>query len=97
MLHFLQTHFFLINLGHIVVTTLLVLGILSPISSSKSRMKKRIIRRLTEGHNRGEILFSKIRLRDNLLLRSTSFIFRVFLKNFYTSFADSIWELEKKT
>ena len=94
MLDFLKTHFFWINLGHIVVTTLLVLGILRPISSSKSRMKERIIRRLIKRHNRGEFLLSEIRLRDNLLLRPTSFIFCVFLKNFYTSFADAIWELE---
>ena len=101
MLEFLKTHFTLINivhivtsLVHIVVTTLLVFGILRPISNSKSRMKKKIVQRLTERHNRSELLFSEIRLRDNLLFRPTSLISRIFLKNFYTSFIESIRELE---
>ena len=96
MLAFLKTHFYLINLGHIVVTTLLVLGILRPIANSKSRMKKKIIRKLTEEYNRGEILFSEIKLRDNLLFRPTSLISRIFLGNFYTLFIDSIRELERE-
>ena len=94
MLAFLKTHFYLISLVHIVVTTLMVFGILRPISNSKSRMKKKIIRRVTDGYNSGEILFPEIRLRDNLLFRPTSLISRIFLSNFYTSFIDSIRELE---
>ena len=94
MLEFLKTHFYLINLGHIVVTTLMVLGILRPISNSKSRIKKKIIQKLTEEYNRNEILFPEIRLRDNLLFRSTSLISCIFLRNFYTSFIESIRELE---
>ena len=94
MLEFLKSHFYLISLGHIVVTTLIVFGILKPISNSKSRMKKKITRKLTEENNRSEILFPEIRLRDNLLFRLRSLISRIFLRNFYTSFIDSIRELE---
>ena len=95
MLEFLKTHFYLINLGHIVVTTLLVLGILRPIANTKSRMKKKIIRKLTEEDNKEELLFPEIRLRDNLLFRHTSLISRsILLENFYTIFIEAIRELE---
>ena len=94
MLAFLKKHLYLINLGHIVVTSLLVFGILRPISSPKSRMKKKILRRLNESDNRGIILFPEIRLRDNILFRPRSPISRIFLKSFYTVFMESIRELE---
>ena len=99
MLKSLTTHLPLINLVlnvvSIVVPILIVLGILRPILDSKSRMKKKIMRKLTERDNRKELLFPEIRLRDNLLFRSTSPIYRhIFLRRFYTLFIESIRELE---
>ena len=48
-------------IGIIVIPTLIVLGILKPISTPKTRMKKKILRKLTEEANRGRLLFPEIR------------------------------------
>ena len=98
MLELLETHFtsisivhIAISLVHIIVTTLLVFGILKPISDPKSRMKKKIMRKLEIADNKSEILSPEIGLRDNLLQHP---IYRIFLRNFYTLFIESVRELE---
>ena len=83
-----------LNMVSIVIPILIVLRILRPILDSKSRMKKKIIQKLTEGYKRGKLLFPEIGLRDNLLFRPASLTYHISLKRFYTLFIESIRELQ---
>ena len=80
-------------IGIVGIPLLIVLGILKPYSDPKIRMKKKIMQKLTEEANKGEPLFPEIRLRDNLLFQPTSLKYRIFLKNFYVLFIESIRDL----
>ena len=79
--------------GIVAIPLLIVLGILKPCSDSKARMKKKIIQKLTEKANKGELLFPEIRLRDDLLFQPTSLKHRISPKNFYILFIESIRDL----
>lgn len=80
-------------IGIVGIPLLIVLGILKPYSDPKTRMKKKIMQKLTEEANKGEPLFPEIRLRDNLLFQPTLPKYRIFLKNFYVLFIESIRDL----
>lgn len=74
MLDSLKAHLPWLNLvlnfvGLIGVPTFIVLGILKPYSNAKTRMKKKIIQKLTEEANKGDIFVPELMLRDNLLFR----------------------------
>lgn len=95
MLESLKTNLPLLNtIGVIAIPVLVVLGILKPISTPKTRMKKRIIRKLTEKANKGVLLFSEIRLRDDLMFQNILYKNGILSKKFYNLFIESIRELE---
>ena len=80
--------------GLIGIPTLIVLGILKPYSNAKTRMKKKIIQKLNQEANRGEIFVPELMLRDYLLFRRILVKSDFFLSKFYTVFIESIRELE---
>ena len=80
-------------IGIVGIPLLIVLGILKPYSDPKTRMKKKIMQKLTEEANNGKLLFPEIRLRDNLLFLPTSLKHRISPKNFYILFIESIRDL----
>ena len=82
--------------GLIGVPTLIVLGILRPYPNAKTRMKKKILQKLTDEANKDHLLFPELRLRDYLLFRRILVKRGFFLENFYTVFIESIRELETK-
>ena len=97
MLESLTPHFPGINVLLNVVNILILLGIVKPFLHRKSRMKKKIKDKLSEGYNRGEFLLPEIQIRDDLLSLRALPLFRFFfLKNSYILFMDSIRELEKE-
>ena len=81
------------SIGVIIIPVMIVLGILKPYNRT-ARMKKKIIRKLTEEVNKGILLFPEIRLRDNLLFKRLLFKSGIFSKKFYDLFIESIRELE---
>ena len=83
-------------IGVVVIPTLIVLGILKPISSPKTRMKKKILRKLTEEANKGGLLLPEIMFRDNLLSQRILLKNSIFLEKFYTLFIESMRELESE-
>ncbi|MDE0687657.1 MAG: hypothetical protein OXI61_05770 [Candidatus Poribacteria bacterium] len=62
----------------------------------KVRMKKKILRKLNEEADKGNLLFSKIRLRDDLLSQHRLAKRDNRLRNFYKLFMRSIRDLETK-
>ena len=80
--------------GLIGVPTLIVLGILRPYPNAKTRMKKKILQKLTDETNKDNFLFPELRLRDHLLFRRILVKRYFFVRNFYTVFIESIRELE---
>ena len=80
--------------GIVLIPLFIVLGILKSYSDPRTRMKKKIIRKLTDEANKNNLLFSEIRLRDNLLFRPTALKHRIFQKKFYELFIESIRDLE---
>ena len=78
------------------MSALVIIGVLKPFSSRKSRMRKKIIQELSEGYNRDNLLLPAIEIRDKFYFQSVLFINRIFLKKFYTLFMESIRELERK-
>ena len=94
----IKTHFsslvtILNSIGVIVIPILIVSGKLQP-SNPKIRMKKKIIRKLTDKANKDIFLIPEIRLRDGLVFQRFLFRKRYFLRKFYTTFIESIRELE---
>lgn len=78
------------------MSALVIIGVLKPFSSRKSRMRKKIIQELSEGYNRDNLLLPAIEIRDKFYFQSVLFINRIFLKKFYTLFMESIRELERE-
>ena len=96
MLESLTPHFPGINVLLNAVSLLILIGIVKPILDRKSRMKKKIKDKLSEGYNRGEFLLPEIKIRDDLLFLLDLPLCRFFLKKSYILFLDSIRELEKE-
>ena len=96
MLNFLNAHDSLVIIGLEVVSILVIIGVLKPISSRKSRMKKKIMQELNKENNKGKSLSPEIKIRENLLYQSVLPINRIFLKKFYTCFMELISELERE-